>query len=85
MAKLTQKQHNQLAALHTALARGVAYIDKPRTAVCIKAGPATTTLHMTRPLDGAVFYEVEKAIGSDLCLIRAALESLDQFIREYSA
>jgi hypothetical protein len=73
MAKLTRRQVAAITSVIHALERGVAYIDQPDVSVCRKGGPATTTLHYTRP-DGSTLFEVEKAYRSDLCAFHSALK-----------
>ena len=81
MAKLTRSARHELEAVLRNLQRGERYLFKPDTAIAVKGGVATTTLHYTRP-DGAVLYEVVKEYGSDLCGIVTARERLEQILRE---
>jgi hypothetical protein len=79
---LTKKQLRRLEEIRYALSSGVAYLRKPTIAVCIKGSPATTTYHAVRPLDGVTLYEVEKEMGSELCMAFTALHSLEKMIEE---
>ena len=84
---LTKKQLRRLEEIRYALSSGVTYLRKPNIAVCIKGSPlssfmATTTYHAVRPLDGVTLYEVEKEMGSELCMAFTALHSLEKLIEE---
>ena len=75
MAKLTKKQFHRLNEIRATLLRAERYLYDPAVAICRKGGMATTTLHYTRA-DGSTMYEVEKAIGSDLCALPQAITDL---------
>lgn len=62
------------------LKRAHDYMSKPETAVCHKGGRPTTTLHMERKLDGAVFYEINKEIGSNLTGLEMGIRKLERLL-----
>ena len=80
MAKLTRRQSADLHDILTTIHRAASYLNQPKIGVVIKGGPATTTLHCVRPLDGEILYEVEKGIGSNLCAVWTAEISLAKFL-----
>jgi hypothetical protein len=82
MAKLTKRQRGELERIRYDLKRALDYINAPNTAVCRIGGPATTTLHMTRQLDGRVFMEVNKEIGSHLCGLGEGLRKVDAMLND---
>jgi hypothetical protein len=82
---LTKKHLRELHGIRDTLARGLRYIRRADIAVCLKGYPGTTTLHAVRPLDGVTLYEVEKEIGSDLCAVATAFESLTRIIERDEA
>ncbi len=75
--KMTGKVRNELELVLLDLKRARDYLAKESIAVCHKGGTATTTLHMTRKLDGAIFYEVNKEIGSNLTGLAEGIRKLD--------
>jgi hypothetical protein len=80
MAKLTRAQRRELELIRLDLKRAQDYISRPDVAVCRVGGVATTTLHMTRQMDGKIFYEVNKEIGSNLCGMGSALQKLERLL-----
>jgi len=80
MSRLTRKQRLSIECALEYLKRGVRYLLSERIAIARRGGPATTTLHYTRG-DGAVLYEVEKQIGSELCLLFRAQQELERLLR----
>ena len=84
MAKLTRKQVSRIGYALRNAERAHAYIMRADRAVAIKGGIATTTLHYTRA-DGAVLYEVDKQIGSDLCGLESCIAELKSFLNDQIA
>lgn len=80
MAKLTNKQYEQLAQIKYHLNRASRYLLNDSTAVAHRSDRSTTTLDYVRALDGKVLYEVQKEYGSDLCGIWDAIKKLDLFM-----
>jgi hypothetical protein len=80
MVKLTNKMRRELELIQIDLLRAFEYVRKDSTAICRKGGVATTTLHMTRQMDGAVFYEVNKEIGSNLIGLEEGLRKLARLL-----
>jgi len=76
MSHLTGKQKRQIQRAIDHLDRAIEFIRSPRVAVAIREKMATTTLHYTRALDGAILYEIDKEIGSDLCGLAMGHEEL---------
>ena len=85
MATITRKQRETLERALYHLERGQKYIAKPNIAVCVRDRMATTTLHYSRQADGTSLYEVEKAIGSDLCGLDDAARILRAFLNPDTA
>lgn len=84
MAKLTRKQLMHLSSIARNLQRGHGFLAGENVAVMRKGGPATTTMHAVRPMDGAVFYEINKQAGSELVFIDTALAELGRFIAQHT-
>lgn len=80
--KLTNKVRRELELVILDLKRARDYLAKDTIAVCHKGGVATTTLHMTRKMDGAIFYEVNKELGSNLTGLCEGLRKLDRMLIE---
>ena len=80
MAKLTNKQRDELRYALRCAERALAYIDRHDIAVCKVGNQATTTLHFTNPASDRTLYELNKDMGSDLVGIRSAIDSLASFI-----
>jgi hypothetical protein len=77
---MLKRDRRELELVVLDLKRALQYINRPETCVCRVGGPATTTLHMTRPMDGKVFYEVNKEIGSNLTGLAEGLRKLERML-----
>lgn len=82
--KLQARTRKELELVLLDLKRALDYVRKPETAVCHKGGVATTALHMTRRMDGAVFYEVNKEIGSNLTGLAEGIRKLENLLHPES-
>lgn len=74
--KIPTKVRRELELVRLDLQRARDYLEQEQVALCRKGGVATTTLHMTRPNDGAVFYEVNKFYGSQLTGLEEGMRKL---------
>jgi hypothetical protein len=81
MGKLTKRQRRELELIRLDLVRAKDFIMNDRVAVCRVGGPATTTLHMERKLDGKVFYEINRDYGSNLCGLEEGIRKLDRMLK----
>lgn len=79
MAKLTQKQIGYLDMISRRLNDVEKFILSNEIAVCRKGGKATTSLHYSRD-DGAVLYEINKRVGSQLSQLFEARRQLEHFL-----
>ena len=77
---MLKRDRRELELIMLDLKRAHDYIQSQRVAVCIIGGVATTTLHMTRPMDGAVFYEVNKQTGSQLTGLAEGMRKLERML-----
>ena len=82
--KLTKKAQLRLERILNTLQRGEDYLLESHTVVCRTKSQATTTLDFTRKSDEQAIAPIEKAYGSDLCLIYTARQQLQRFIAEHS-
>lgn len=88
MAKLTKTMQASLFRVLVNLERIQAFIASDRIAVCNIHAQATTTLHYTRafvegidrPGDARPLTVMAKDIGSELCLLPDAIQSLKQML-----
>lgn len=78
--KIQAKVRRELQLIELDLKRAMDYLAREDTALCKVGGVATTTLHMTRKLDGKIFYEVNKEIGSQLCGLAEGMRKLKRLI-----
>ena len=78
--KMTNKVRGEIELAILDLKRGLDYLAGERVSICRTGGAATTTLHMTRPMDGKIFYEVNKDIGSNITGLRESLRKLEHMI-----
>ena len=62
--------------------RGHAFIMSESVAVAKVDRHATTTLHYTRTIDGRVLYEVNKDVGSLLCVLTSGIKRLEGLLNE---
>jgi hypothetical protein len=83
MARLTNRDRQVLRTILADAERAQRYLDRPDLAVAYKGGAATTTLHYTRAIDGAVLYELDKAHGSDLIGLPLAIRALAEFLTHH--
>lgn len=81
---MLKREQKQMAHTITALERVRNFILSDRIALCTKGTQATTTLHAVRP-DGITFYELEKQIGSEFCLIFDAIRNLKNMLKKDGA
>lgn len=79
--KLTRRHRRELEQVESDLQRALDYVRRPDIAVAHKRGPATTTLHYTRP-DGATLYELAKDIGSNLTGLESGLVRVRRMLQE---
>jgi hypothetical protein len=79
MPRLTRKQARHLQQAVDHLTRAINYLAWPNVVVARRGDRPTTTLHYTRP-DGAVLYEVNKDIGSDLTGLEMGRKALVDFL-----
>lgn len=80
MSKMLKRTRRDLELVLLDLKRAKDFIAKADIAVCRVGGVATTTLHMQRQLDGKVFYEVNKSIGSNLCGLDEGIRKLEHLL-----
>lgn len=80
MYKMQVRTRRELELVMLDLKRALDYLRKDTVAVCHKGGVATTTLHMTRKLDGAVFYEMNKEIGSNITGLEMGIAKLGRLL-----
>lgn len=78
--KIQTKVRRELELVLLDLKRANDYLTKADVAICRKGGVATTTLHMERKLDGAVFYEVNKEIGSNITGVEEGIRKLERLL-----
>jgi hypothetical protein len=83
MAKITQKQANEIADAIRNLNRAKEYLFNPRIVIAHRDTMATTTLHYARP-DGQALYEVEKSYGSDLTGLQSGVDLLMDFLKHHT-
>lgn len=74
---LTKKQLRALESIAGDLERGLRCLHSDKLVVCRKSS-GTTTLDYKRA-DGQCLYEIDKEIGSELCLLSTALRRLNDF------
>jgi len=79
-SRMTKKQTSQIESAIYHIGRSMKFIQSPRTVVAMRDTMATTTLHYVRPSDGAVLYEVDKEIGSDLTGLEFAKRELERLL-----
>lgn len=78
--KIQAKVRRELELILLDLKRARDYLAQDFVAVCRKGGCATTTLHMQRKTDGAIFYEVDKEIGSNLTGLAEGIRKIERLL-----
>jgi hypothetical protein len=78
---MLERDRRELELVLLDLQRAMDFIKDERTAVCrVGFGMATTTLHMTRPSDSKIFYEINKHYGSQLCGLEEGMHKLRRML-----
>lgn len=77
---MLKRDRRELELILLDLQRAFDFIRSDRIAICRTGLNPTTTLHMTRPMDGKVFYEINKEIGSQLCGLEEGMRKLRRML-----
>lgn len=77
---MLKRDRRELELIMLDLRRAADYLAKQDVAVCRVGGQVTTTLHMTRKMDGKIFYEVNKEVGSNLCGLQEGMRKLERML-----
>ena len=78
--KIPRKISRELELVLLDLKRARDFLSQSNIAICRTGGALTTTLHMQRKLDGAIFYEINKDIGSNLTGLAEGIRKIENLL-----